>query len=56
MKATFFALLLSALVTAAPILEERQNTGTTEHEFSEGGCRDILFFFARGSTEGGNMV
>ena len=42
----------------APVLEARQSTsvGTTANEFSRGGCRDIIFFFARGSTEIGNMV
>ena len=30
--------------------------GSSSSEFSQGGCRDILFAFARGSTEIGNMV
>ncbi|KAL3428325.1 cutinase [Phlyctema vagabunda] len=29
--------------------------GITENEYTLGGCRDIIFFFARGSTEVGNM-
>ncbi|RDI77214.1 hypothetical protein Vi05172_g12770 [Venturia inaequalis] len=55
MKATFFALLLSTFAYAAPILEERQSTGTTANEYTRSGCKDIIFFFARGSTEVGNM-
>ncbi|KAF1925477.1 carbohydrate esterase family 5 protein [Didymella exigua CBS 183.55] len=49
---------LAGLVAAGPI-ETRQlgvgETGTTSKEFSRGGCRDILFAWARGSTEIGNM-
>jgi cutinase len=50
--------ILAGLATANPI-EVRQligGTGTTSNEFSQGGCRDILFAWARGSTEIGNMV
>ncbi|KAF2036204.1 cutinase-domain-containing protein [Setomelanomma holmii] len=48
--------LLAALSAASPV-EVRQlgGTGTTSNEFSQGGCRDILFAWARGSTEAGNM-
>jgi hypothetical protein len=55
MKNFILSLLFSTLATAAP-LEARQNTGITENEFTRYGCRDVLFFFARGSTELGNMV
>jgi cutinase len=53
--------LLAAFATtvfAAPAaeLEVRQTVGTTENEFTRYGCRDVIFFFARGSTEVGNMV
>ncbi|KAF2116883.1 cutinase-domain-containing protein [Lophiotrema nucula] len=41
------------LAASAPI--EKRQTGTTSSEFSQGGCRDILFAWARGSTEPGNM-
>lgn len=65
-----FTLLTSfiALVAAAPVaqpaidinevvrLERRQTVGTTANEFKNGGCRDVIWFFARGSTEVGNMV
>jgi cutinase len=51
------ASLLASLASAIP-LEVRQfgGTGTISNEFSQGGCRDILFAWARGSTETGNMV
>ncbi|KAF9698323.1 hypothetical protein EKO04_003490 [Ascochyta lentis] len=49
---------LVGLVAAGPV-EIRQlglgGTGSTSKEFSQGGCRDILFAWARGSTEIGNM-
>lgn len=56
------SILISALASfaAAGPIEVRQlglgGTGTTSKEFSTGGCRDILFAWARGSTEIGNMV
>ena len=37
-------------------IERRQTVGTTANEFKNGGCRDVIWFFARGSTEVGNMV
>ncbi|KAH9875389.1 hypothetical protein J1614_004881 [Plenodomus biglobosus] len=47
---------LASLADASPV-EVRQigSTGTTLNEFTEGGCRDIMFAWARGSTERGNM-
>lgn len=51
---TFMTLALAGLATANPI--EKRQTRTTSNEFSEGGCRDVLFAWARGSTETGNMV
>lgn len=48
----FFA----ALVLAAPLDERQTQVGSTSSEFSRGGCKPIIFFFARGSTEAGNMV
>jgi len=51
---------LAGLAASSPI-ESRQlfggigGTGSSSSEFSQGGCRDILFAFARGSTEIGNM-
>ncbi|KAF2847217.1 carbohydrate esterase family 5 protein [Plenodomus tracheiphilus IPT5] len=53
------SILLAGLVGLANTspLEVRQlgRTGTTSNEFSRGGCRDIMFAWARGSTEVGNM-
>ncbi|KAF2712569.1 carbohydrate esterase family 5 protein [Pleomassaria siparia CBS 279.74] len=51
---SFIAALLFGLANSAAI--EQRQTRTTSKEFSEGGCADILFAFARGSTEIGNMV
>lgn len=46
-------------LSQAAHLESRQFGGSssTANEFSSGsGCRDVIFFFARGSGEVGNMV
>lgn len=48
------ALGFAALVAAGPV--EVRQTRTTSSEFTNGGCRDTIFLFARGSTEVGNMV
>ena len=60
MKFTTALLSLVACVAAAPVTEliERQigAVGTTANELSIGSCRDIIFIFARGSTEIGNLV
>jgi opacity protein-like surface antigen len=45
-----------AVAEPATEIERRQSVGTTANEFTRFGCRDVLFFFARGSTEVGNMV
>ncbi|KAI6796099.1 hypothetical protein KC332_g15292 [Hortaea werneckii] len=59
MKFTAALLSLAACVAAAPVTEliERQigAVGTTANELSIGSCRDIIFIFARGSTEIGNL-
>lgn len=58
---SIFVAALAGLAASSPI-ESRQlfggigGTGSSSSEFSQGGCRDILFAFARGSTEIGNMV
>jgi cutinase len=55
---TILVSILAGLATASPI-EVRQligGTGATSSEFSRGGCKEILFAWARGSTEIGNMV
>lgn len=59
---TILVSLLAAFATAAPVdveIAERQignNVGTTSNEYTRSGCRKVIFFFARGSTEVGNMV
>ncbi|KAF2636485.1 cutinase precursor [Massarina eburnea CBS 473.64] len=50
---TLLSFALVSLAIANPI--QKRKTGTTENEFSQGGCRDVLFAWARGSTEAGNM-
>ncbi|KAK5939613.1 hypothetical protein PMZ80_007992 [Knufia obscura] len=71
MKYTFALSALAALASAGPILgetaapiedlETRQlgSVGVTANEFSgllgSVNCRDVIFFFARGSTEAGNL-
>ncbi|KAJ1326626.1 cutinase [Microdochium nivale] len=57
---TFFSILAAAaaVVVASPVgIDTRQLGGTriTANEFTSGGCRDVIFLFARGSTEVGNM-
>ena len=37
-------------------IQARQSTGTTENEFLEGGCRNLILIYARGSTQEGNIV
>ncbi|CAJ2503388.1 Uu.00g107820.m01.CDS01 [Anthostomella pinea] len=36
-------------------LVPRQSGSTTANEFLDGGCRDLIFIFARGSTQAGNI-
>ena len=65
-QAAFILAYLAALSTAAPvsepisapasILESRQSVRITENEYTIYGCRPVIFFFARGSSEVGNMV
>lgn len=63
MKAALVLTLLTSIASAAPlaelaVLESRQpfdDAGFTANEFTTGGCKPIIFIFARGSTEPGNM-
>ncbi|KAH8200149.1 hypothetical protein TruAng_005661 [Truncatella angustata] len=55
------AAVLASTVSAAPAsfapeptLYIRQDD-TTENEFYEGGCRDVILFFARGTDQSGNI-
>ncbi|KAF4776285.1 cutinase [Colletotrichum scovillei] len=47
-------LIHRAQVDTTAQLQSRQ-TGTIAKEYTQGGCRDVIFIFARGSTEVGNM-
>ncbi|KAI4599042.1 hypothetical protein KJ359_002459 [Pestalotiopsis sp. 9143b] len=52
----FLALATAALASPVSIQEtKRQTIGDTANEFVNGGCRDVIFIFSRGSTETGNM-
>lgn len=68
MKTQITILTLTATAVCSPIflahrtqvdtavrLQSRQ-TGIIAKEYTQGGCRDVIFIFARGSTEIGNMV
>jgi cutinase len=50
------ALAALAALTAASPIESRQTSGNSAYEFSQGGCRPILFAFTRGTMEAGNLV
>jgi hypothetical protein len=50
----FIAAVLASPVSVSPA--KRQTVGDTANEFVDGGCRDVIFIFSRGSTESGNMV
>lgn len=46
---------LIALTYASRIEIHQTYIGIIANEFTQGGCRDIIMLFARGSTEAGNM-
>ncbi|KAK9770179.1 putative Cutinase [Seiridium cardinale] len=57
MKSIVFLTLVAATL-ASPVSVrsvKRQTVGDTANEFVDGGCRDVIFIFSRGSTESGNM-
>ncbi|KAI2463883.1 carbohydrate esterase family 5 protein [Annulohypoxylon bovei var. microspora] len=54
-ESTIAKLKARQTVNAAANIQRRQSTGTTANEFLEGGCRDVIFIFARGSTQDGNI-
>ncbi|KAI0130547.1 cutinase [Xylariales sp. AK1849] len=59
MKLSFSILhtLLVALVSTAPVeIQERKSYGTTANDYDTGGCNDVILFFARGSTQDGNLA
>lgn len=35
---------------------EARQSGTTANEFLNGGCRDVVLVFARGTSQSGNIV
>ncbi|KAI1472157.1 carbohydrate esterase family 5 protein [Daldinia caldariorum] len=43
----------SAAIKAS--IEKVKAAGTTENDFLQGGCRDVIFIYARGSTQDGNI-
>jgi cutinase len=53
MKTFLFATLLG-LASASPIVIKR-DIGVVANEYVDGGCRNIIFFYARGTSELGNM-
>ncbi|KAI0142173.1 cutinase-domain-containing protein [Pestalotiopsis sp. NC0098] len=65
MQSLFFVLAaaLATSVSANPLgvsghgkIQIRQDAGsTTENEFYDGGCRDVILFFARGTDQSGNI-
>ncbi|KAI0407867.1 carbohydrate esterase family 5 protein [Xylaria palmicola] len=60
---SLLATALAAAVAASPvslemtedIVLQSRATGTTANDYLNGGCRDVILFFARGSTQPGNM-
>lgn len=61
MKYAYTTALLAGLAAASPVatgITKRQFFGSssTEDDLESGDCGDIIFIFARGSTETGNMV
>ncbi|KAI3323659.1 carbohydrate esterase family 5 protein [Xylariaceae sp. AK1471] len=63
-SASLISAALAVTVTASPlgvdITEDSASltsraTGTTANDYLNGGCKDVIFFFARGSTQAGNV-
>ncbi|KAH6646058.1 cutinase [Truncatella angustata] len=47
---------LVALVASAPVeILERKTYGTTANEYTQGTCKSVILFFARGTTQAGNL-
>jgi cutinase len=54
---TTAALVLAGGVAAGPFtVDKRQFGGQTSNELLQGTCKPVIFLWARGSTEGGNMA
>lgn len=43
------------LDVAEDVVLDSRATGTTANDYVNGGCKDIILFYARGSTQPGNM-
>lgn len=53
---TTAALVLAGGIAAGPLtVDKRQFGGQTSNELLQGTCKPVIFLWARGSTEGGNM-
>jgi cutinase len=48
-------LALASAALAGPIEPRQRRVGPRASEFTDGGCRDVIMIFARGSTEIGDM-
>ncbi|KAI0129152.1 cutinase [Xylariales sp. AK1849] len=57
MKTVLVSTFLASVALASPVvvIQKRLPTTLTENEFVDGGCRDVIFIFARGTSEEGNM-
>ncbi|KAH8666893.1 cutinase [Xylariales sp. PMI_506] len=54
-SAILSALLVSTALASPVVVNEKRQTSSTSNEFLQYGCREVIFIFARGSTESGNM-
>jgi cutinase len=53
---TVAALVLAAGVAAVPLTVDKRQGRSTSNELTQGSCKQVIFIWARGSTEGGNMA
>jgi hypothetical protein len=56
MKVSSIIVLFAGLVSALAVERRQFGTSTTSNELTSGSCKPVIFIFARGSTEIGNMV
>jgi cutinase len=61
MKNSLLISIVAAAARASPLRQDRaiiqvRDTTITANDYINGGCRDVILFFARGTTEPGNMV
>ncbi|KAI8634313.1 carbohydrate esterase family 5 protein [Xylariaceae sp. FL1651] len=62
-SASWISVALAAAVAASPLgvditeggALDRRATGTTANDYLNGGCKDVIFFFARGTNQAGNV-